>query len=160
MSLVTRSLFCGPLLVIATLPLTAQSPTPAPAARPAPAALHADSLAIVRRIAALFYTGEVDSLIARMAPGALEGFGGRAGLTDGIAQVGARAGDEVSVVEERWNLRNGARQYWRTSKMSLFPGDFLLRINIDGDGRIIGLGMGPAQNAPPVESVGSVLPKP
>jgi hypothetical protein len=57
-------------------------------------------------------------------------------------------------------MRNGQRQYWRTSKMSLFPDDFLLRFNIDAQGMITGIGMGPAAAAPPIESQGPVLPKP
>lgn len=126
----------------------------------AQAALPADSLERVRTIAKFFYAGEADSLIARMTPTTLEAIGGRAGLLEGLATVGTRAGDEVSVVEERWNLRNGQRQYWRTSKMSAFPDDFLLRVNLNAEGLISGIGMGPAAGAPPVESEGPVIPKP
>lgn len=123
-------------------------------------ALPADSLERARTAARFFYAGEADSLIARMTPATLESIGGKAGLLEGLSMVGTRAGDEVSVVEERWNLRNGQRQYWRTSKMSAFPDDFLLRFNFDAEGRITGIGMGPAASAPPVESVGPVIPKP
>lgn len=132
----------------------------APVAATAQQALPADSLERVRAAARFVYAGEVDSLIARMTPEALAGFGGRAGLLEGLTTIGTRAGDEQSVVEERWNLRNGARQYWRTSKVSILPEDFLLRINIDANGMIVGMGMGPARSAPPVESVGPVIPKP
>lgn len=131
----------------------------APAAS-AQVALPPDSLERARTVARLFYAGEADSLIARMTPATLEAIGGKAGLLEGLATIGTRAGDEVSVVEERWNLRNGQRQYWRTSKMSIFPDDFLVRFNFDAEGRITGIGMGPAANAPPVESVGPVIPKP
>lgn len=131
-----------------------------PATAAAQAALPADSLERVRTAARFVYAGEVDSLIARMTPEALAQFGGREGLMQGLTTIGTRAGDEVSIVEERWNLRNGARQYWRTSKVSILPEDFLLRINIDANGMIVGMGMGPARSAPPVESVGPVIPKP
>jgi hypothetical protein len=123
-------------------------------------AMPADSLERVRAAARFFYAGESDSLIVRMTPATLAAVGGKAGLMEGIANVGLRAGDEVSVVEERWNLRNGQRQYWRTSRMSIFPGDFLLRFNLDAAGNITGIGMGPAANAPPIESEGPVIPKP
>jgi hypothetical protein len=123
-------------------------------------AMPADSLERVRAAARFFYAGESDSLIVRMTPATLAAIGGKAGLMEGIANVGLRAGDEVSVVEERWNLRNGQRQYWRTSRMSTFPGDFLLRFNLDAAGNITGIGMGPAANAPPIESEGPVIPKP
>jgi hypothetical protein len=95
-----------------------------------------------------------------MTPATLAAIGGDRGLTEGLANIGLRAGDEVSVVEERWNMRNGQRQYWRTSRMSIFPDDFLLRINLDAAGNITGIGMGPAANAPPIDSEGPVIPKP
>ncbi len=123
-------------------------------------ALPADSLERARTAARFFYAGEADSLVARLTPATLESIGGKAGLLEGLSMVGTRAGDEVSVVEERWNMRNGQRQYWRTSKMSIIPEDFLLRINLNAEGMISGIGMGPAANAPPVESVGPVIPKP
>lgn len=131
-----------------------------PAAVSAQQALPADSLERARTAARFFYAGEADSLIVRMTPATLEAVGGRVGLIEGISNVGLRAGEEVSVVEERWNMRNGQRQYWRTSRMSIFPADFLLRFNMDAEGNITGIGMGPAQNAPPIESQGPVIPKP
>jgi hypothetical protein len=131
-----------------------------PAASSAQTALPADSLDRARAAAIFVLQGEADSLIARMSPATLAQFGGKEGLVAGLTTLGTRAGDETSVVEERWNMRNGQRQYWRTSKMSLFPADFLIRINLDAEGKISGIGMGPAANAPPVESVGPVLPKP
>jgi hypothetical protein len=131
-----------------------------PAAASAQTALPADSLERARAAARFFYAGEADSLIARMTAATLEAVGGRTGLIEGIANIGLRAGEEVSVVEERWNLRNGQRQYWRTSRMSIFPDDFLLRFNMDAEGNITGIGMGPARNAPPIESQGPVIPKP
>lgn len=137
-------------LAIATISL----PASAAAQQPLPA----DSLERVRTAARFFYAGEADSLIARMTPSTLEAIGGKVGLLEGLANVGVRAGEELSVVEERWNLRNGLRQYWRTSRMSILPDDFLLRINLDAEGRIIGIGMGPARSAPPIESEGPVIP--
>ena len=131
-----------------------------PATASAQAALPADSLERARTAAKLFYAASVDSLIAMMTPETLGQVGGKAGLTEGISMVALRAGAEVSVVEERWNMRNGARQYWRTSKMSEFPDDFLLRIVLNAEGKIIGIGMGPAASAPPIESQGPVIPKP
>lgn len=146
----TRSLAAALIAAAITMPTIAA----------AQQALPADSLERVRTAARFFYAGEADSLIARMTPATLEAIGGKAGLLEGLANVGVRAGEELSVVEERWNLRNGMRQYWRTSKMSILPEDFLLRINLDAEGRIIGIGMGPARNAPPIESEGAVIPRP
>ncbi len=142
-----RALFVLAFTSVAA-PLAAQQP------------LHRDSLQIARRAAQFFYSGAVDSLVAMLSPQTLSDIGGREGLVGGISQVSLRAGEEVSVVEERWNLRNGQRQYWRTSKMSQFPGDFLLRFNLDAQGLITGIGMGPAAAAPPIEAQGAVIPRP
>lgn len=131
-----------------------------PASASAQQALPADSLERARIAARFFYAGEADSLIVRMTPETLAAIGGREGLLAGLANIGLRAGEEVSVVEERWNLRNGQRQYWRTSRMSIFPDDFLLRFNMDAEGKLTGIGMGPARNAPPIESQGPVIPRP
>lgn len=119
-----------------------------------------DSLEIVRRAARYFYAVQADSLMAMMTPALVADLGGREGISQGLTQVLMRAGSETQVVDERWNMRNGARQYWRTSRMSDFPEDFLFRVAIDPDGRIFGLGMGPAAAAPPIESQGPVIPKP
>ena len=143
--------------LFATLAVAAVS---MPAVLSGQTALPADSLERARAAARFFYAGEADSLIVRMTPATLAAVGGKAGLIEGISTVGLRAGEEVSVVEERWNMRNGQRQYWRTSKMSIFPADFLLRLNIDAAGNITGIGMGPADNAPPIESQGPVIPRP
>jgi hypothetical protein len=62
--------------------------------------------------------------------------------------IASRAGSEVSVIEEKFITRNGARQYWRTAKMDILPEAFLLRWVISPEGRIAGVGMGPASQAP------------
>ena len=147
MSRMSRRLILAVALCGVATPLAAQQP------------LHKDSLEIARRAATFFYAGEVDSLITMMTPAVLNEIGGREGLLGGLSQVSLRAGDEASVVEERWNLRNGQRQYWRTSKMTQFPDDFLLRFNLDAQGLISGIGMGPAAAAPPIEAQGPVIPR-
>jgi hypothetical protein len=70
----------------------------------------------------------------------------RAGL-----QIATRAGNEVSVIEEKFITRNGARQYWRTAKMDILEEPFLLRWVISPEGKIAGIGMGPASQAPPID---------
>ena len=123
-------------------------------------ALPQDSLDIARRAARYFYAIQADSLMAMMTDAVIADLGGREGIVQGLTQLSLRAGGETQVVEERWNLRNGARQYWRTSKMTEFPDDFLFRVVLNGEGKISGLGMGPAAAAPPIDAQGPVLPKP
>lgn len=112
--------------------------------------LPADSMELGRKFSVWFYTGQADSLHAYMTAE------GQADMTvDDIErqmlQVATRAGNEVSMIEEKFITRNGARQYWRTSKMDVMPEPFLLRWVITPEGKIGGAGMGPASQAPPID---------
>jgi len=112
--------------------------------------LPADSMELGRKYTMWFYTGEADSLLAHSDSAS------RANVTvDRIRQqmvtVASRAGNEVSVIEEKFITRNGARQYWRTAKMDIMEEPFLLRWVITPKGEIAGVGMGPASQAPAID---------
>jgi hypothetical protein len=117
---------------------------------PAQQRLPADSMELGRKFTQWLYTIQADSLLAYwlqddeqpMTAADIE----RAGL-----QIATRAGNEVSVIEEKFITRNGARQYWRTAKMDVLEEPFLLRWVISPEGRIAGIGMGPASQAPPID---------
>jgi hypothetical protein len=112
--------------------------------------LPADSMELGRKFTEWFYTGQADSLLAYLVVNPE-----RPMTTDdierSILQVASRAGNEVSVIEEKFITRNGARQYWRTAKMSILEEPFLLRWVITPEGKIGGLGMGPLSQAPPID---------
>lgn len=146
-----RSLAClAALVAVALFALPASAQTRLPA----------DSLERARHYAKWFFTGEADSLLAVMTPEFVESIGGRAGLMEGLSMIGTRAGDELEVAEERWNWRGNARQYWRSSRVSILDDQFLLRLVLTSDGKLGGVGMGPLRNAPPVDSVGPAVPRP
>ena len=71
-----------------------------------------------------------------------------------------RAGIELTAPKERFVWRNRNRQYGRTLQLSTFDGFFLLRVVLLEDGRIAGIGMGPASGAPPVDRGCAPLKKP
>jgi hypothetical protein len=105
---------------------------------------------LARKFTTWFYANQADSLLAYMTGDAQE----RMTVDDiqrQMLQVAARAGNEVSVIEEKFITRNGARQYWRTSKMDIMPEPFLFRWVITPEGKIAGAGMGPASQAPPID---------
>ena len=112
--------------------------------------LPADSMELGRKFSLWLYTGQADSLLAytiqdpeRPTTAAdIE----RIGL-----QIASRAGNEVSVIEEKFITRNGARQYWRIAKMDVLEEPFLLRWVITPEGKINGIGMGPLSSAPPID---------
>ncbi|MEO8201878.1 MAG: hypothetical protein ABI679_15210, partial [Gemmatimonadota bacterium] len=112
--------------------------------------LPADSMELGRKYTIWFYTGMADSLIAHMPAE------NRLNVTPDqimgqLAQVTEHAGNEVSVMEEKFITRNGRRQYWRTSKFDHMDEPFLLRWVINSKGEIDGVGMGPLSEAPAID---------
>ena len=112
--------------------------------------LPADSMELARKFTTWFYTGQADSLLAymvneRQPPVTVDD------IQQQMLAVATRAGNEVSVIEEKFITRNGARQYWRTSKMDILTEPFLLRWVITPEGKIGGAGTGLASQAPPID---------
>lgn len=116
----------------------------APPARP-------DSLALARKYAAWFYANESDSLWAHTSPRMQEDIGSADWWRQRSDELALRAGSEVEVLEERFRMRNGRPQYWRTARFSDFAQPLLVRFVIDDAGLVAGLGLGPASQAPPTD---------
>ena len=67
-------------------------------------------------------------------------------------EVAARAGQEDSVIEERFVKRNGQTQYWRIARFSTYTEEPLVfRWVILPSGEIGGMGFGPLSRTPPVD---------
>jgi hypothetical protein len=144
-----RSLFVGALLAFAPLGLDAQV---VPTARPAiPPALNYDSVSFARRFVAWFYAGEVDSLWAHTAESVRPAMAGKEKWSEMSATFATRAGVDTAVVEERWVLQRGRRIYWRIFRGTNYAeGPLLLRLYLEADEKVVGLGLIPlAQAAPP-----------
>jgi hypothetical protein len=147
----------SPTLLLAltlTLPAAAwaqASPASAPAARPKPAQLPADSMELGRKYTTWLYTTQVDSIIAHMDSASRAQPGVAKSIEDGSAQLAMSAGSEVKVLEEKFITRNGNRQYWRKATFSNIAEPFLLRLVINSKGQLMGMGMGFATQAPPID---------
>ena len=146
--------------VAATAPLAAQSPLPSPDPKPPAATASAlpqgsvnpmrDSLAHARRITRWFYAGQADSIRAFIPDADKAKFTSEV-ISDRLLQLTGRAGTELEVIEEKFVKRNGQTQYWRTAKFSLMSEPLLLRWVLDPTGHVIGQGMGPLSQAPPID---------
>jgi hypothetical protein len=134
------SVILATALVVAASPLVAQD-TPA---RP-------DSLALARKYVAWFYEARIDSLWAHTSAGMREDLGSPDWWRQRADEIALRAGSEAEVIEERFRMRNGRPQYWRTARFSDFGEPLLIRFVIDDAGLIAGLGLGPASQAPPTD---------
>jgi hypothetical protein len=137
-------------------PLTAQSPLPSPDPKPVAAMPQGsvnpmrDSLAHARRLTQWFYAGQADSLRAYIPDADRPRFTNDV-INERLMQLTGRAGTELEVIEEKFVKRNGQTQYWRTARFSLMSEPVLFRWVLDPTGHIIGQGMGPRSQAPPID---------
>lgn len=123
------------------------------AARPAAAQSQktpVDSLALARQYTMWFYAGMADSLIAHRDPSDTTKADPEQILRS-LDMLTSRAGNEVSVIEEKFIKRNGRTQYWRTAKFDNMDEPLLIRWVILPGGYIGGFGMGPLSQAPPID---------
>ncbi len=141
------------LLALLVLPVVAmaQAPTSAPASRPKPAQLPKDSMELARKYTAWFYTNQTDSIVAHLDPSVRGKPEEKAQYESRAADLAVRAGTEKMLVDEKFITRNGARQYWRTAMFSNFAEPILLRWVIGANGDIMGIGMSPLSQAPPID---------
>ena len=111
----------------------------------------ADSLAYARQITTWFFAGEADSLVAHSDSGG-QGIEAEAEWQDRLASFTARIGTETEVLEEKFVKRNGSTQYWRTSKYSNYTTEpFMIRWAFNKQGQLIGAGINPKSQAPPID---------
>ena len=131
------------------LTIAALATTVAPALS-AQATMPADSLAHARMLTDWFFTARHDSVVAYF-PEEERAEITTAELQTRLEQLTGRVGLESEVIEEKFVKRNGLTQYWRTSKYSNYDEPVLFRWVFDKQGRIAGMGVGPASQAPPIE---------
>ena len=144
--------------LFAAAPVAAQTPAPAPTATPAaapastpPAKLDYDSLAFGRQLTLWFYVGEADSLFAH-SPTEMQAQMTKEAWGQAMMQFVGRAGSEASLVEERWVTRNGKRQYWRILNATDYTEQpVMLRFALIPGKLMVGIGMNPLSQAPPVD---------
>lgn len=109
----------------------------------------ADSLAHARKLTEWFFTAQHDSVLPHFATDGESMT--TAELQNRLEQLTSRAGLESEVLEEKFVKRNGLTQYWRTGKYTVFEEPVLFRWAFDKQGRIAGMGVGPASQAPPID---------
>ncbi|MEO5814408.1 MAG: hypothetical protein ABIT20_03905 [Gemmatimonadaceae bacterium] len=142
------------LLLALALPAAAMaqaSPASAPPAHPKPAQLPKDSMELARKYTAWFYTNQADSIVAHLDSAQRGVPEQKAQYESRAADIAARAGAEKMLMNEKFITRNGARQYWRTAMFSDFSEPILLRWVMSSKGEILGIGMGPLSQAPPID---------
>ena len=146
-----RILLLALALTLPTAAMAQVTQSAAPPARPKPAQLPKDSMELARKYTAWLYTAQIDSIVAHLDSAQRGKLEQKTQYEGRSADLAARAGAEKMVMEEKFITRNGARQYWRTAMFSNFSQPMLLRWVMGPKGEILGIGMGPLSQAPPID---------
>jgi hypothetical protein len=143
-----RSLIAIAALVVVTSAAGAQSASPpAPKMPPPPTT---DLVVAGRKLANWILANQLDSVAMNLAPNS-NADSVRADLTRLVGEIAIRGGNELKVTEEKVVRRNGNYQYWRISDFENAPSAVLLRVVVTPDGKYAGIGIGLANNPPPVD---------
>ncbi len=92
--------------------------------------------------------GDVDALVAAMAPSFTSAVGGRDGLARLVAQLEAEAGAEVEVIEETAFREAGHTTYYRVSRFENLP-SATARWVWDSTGAVVGASVNPTPEPAP-----------
>jgi hypothetical protein len=142
------------LTLMTAAPLAGQSApadsTAAPAvSAPFSAADQQRYMALGRKVTQWYFGGSPDSVYAIASEEAREAMGGVSGIARQMQQITERAGDEVLVLVEKLTRRKGRPQFWHEGYFSDFTEEAVVfRVLFDDAGRLIGLGISPASQAP------------
>lgn len=130
---------------------TVTMPAPSAAAKPAmPPAPTTDLVVAGRKLADWILANQLDSVVANLGPGS-NADSTRTELTRLIEEIAINGGNQLKVTDEKVVRRNGRYQYWRTAEFERAPGAILLRIVLTPDGKYGGIGIGLANNPPPID---------
>lgn len=133
----------------------ASAATPAPAAPAVPAAPIkpiGNEIELGRKFTQWFFTAQFDSLFGYFDEEGQQNLGNPAAMQQHLDELVARVGEETAVIEEKVVMRNGKPQYWRTGTYSLAAEPIMIRWVIV-NGKILGIGLNPASQAPPIDPV-------
>ena len=149
-SMLPRTLIAGAYFLLAAS-AAAQSPAAASASKPPmPAPPTTDLVVAGRKLANWILANQLDSVVANRAPSASADTV-RMELARFVEEIAIHAGNEVKVMEEKVVRRNGRYQYWRTAEFETAPSAVLFRIVLTPDGKYGGIGLGLANNPPPID---------
>lgn len=151
--MVPRVLALGLALATAA-PLAAQTaaattaPAPTTATAPDPEQL----FKLGQQFTNWFLNAEAESLYAYLSPESQQEVGSVAEVQRRIGEFMARAGGELSVLEEKMNRRNGHPQFWHEALFEQADEPIVIRWLFDDNAKIVGVGLGPKSGTPPPDS--------
>lgn len=139
------------VFVLTTASAAAQSPAPPAASTPpVPPPPTTDLVVAGRKLANWILANQLDSVVMNLAPNS-NADTVRMELTHLVEEIAIHGGSEVKVTDEKVVRRNGRYQYWRTAEFETAPSAVLLRVVLTPDGKYGGVGIGLANNPPPID---------
>lgn len=146
-----RSLAATTAFVIMTASAAAQAPAAAPPSKPPmPPPPTTDLVVAGRKLADWVLANQLDSVVTNRASNS-NADTVRMELAHLVEEIAIHGGNQVKVTEEKVVRRNGRYQYWRTAEFETAPSAVLLRIVLTPDGKYGGIGLGLANNPPPID---------
>lgn len=134
------------------LPATAGAQDAASAGAEADAPhLPADSMELGARYVDWMLDYRADSLWAHLGDGMRENFGSVGDLKDRLGGLFQQIGDHERMISQRYWMRNGKPQFWHTAEFSALPEPVVIRLVIEPEGAISGLGINPQSQNPAVD---------
>lgn len=142
----------GLVFGLLALPATAGAQDTA-GAEPEGVAVHlpADSMELGATYVEWMLDYRADSLWAHFNDGMRENFGSVGDLKDRLGGLFQQIGDHRRMISQRYWMRNGKPQFWHTAEFSALPEPVVIRVVIEPDGAISGLGINPQSQNPPVD---------
>lgn len=143
--------FVALLTVAATAaPLAAQEEA-APGEAETRTPLPADSMELGKKYVNWLLDYRADSLWTVFNDRMKERFGSAGDLVDQMGQIFQQVGTQQRVIDQRYWTRNGAAQFWHTADFTNLPEPVVIRLVIDSNGMVTGMGMNPRSQSPPVD---------
>lgn len=113
--------------------------------------LPADSMELGAKYIDWILDYRADSLWARFSDEMKENFGSVGDFLDRMGDLQMQIGTQNRVVSQRYWMRNGKPQFWHTAEFSEVNEPVVLRLVIEPDGTISGIGFNPESQNPPVD---------
>lgn len=113
--------------------------------------LPADSMEIGAKYVGWILDSRADSMWSKMTPeaqGRIESVGN---LKETMGQIHMQLGMHERTISERYWMREGKPQFWHTADFTNVPEPVVIRLVIEPDGRISGVGINPESQNPPVD---------
>lgn len=113
--------------------------------------LPADSMEIGAKYVGWILDSRADSMWSKMTPESQSRMQSVGNLKETMGQIHMQIGMHERTISERYWMREGKPQFWHTAEFSEIAEPVVIRLVIEPDGMISGVGINPESQNPPVD---------